>query len=286
MNVREAICSTCSTGAVEGLSRQIIAAALARDPNLFVLVKHPRIHPVYPWVYLYLQPYATASVLRVIARRPGAVLRVISCLRVIPGQLMLWQHYLADHRPAEAMPGAKRGCGVPLAAPPGGEHASFHTRAAALDVESEADWAWAFKMEGWRHLAPSDPAHFDRAGGREDVDDLLVAAYQRLHNAHVTDGVLLTVDGQYGKATERALLEAPAAGYAGGGEAVPEKIGIVINGTQQQEVIDARLMDVGDGRGPGAYMRVSDWQKYAKCPPPDWNTVTRDVEFVTAKVQP
>ncbi len=266
MTVREAAAAGCDTAAAAGLSKQVLAELLAYHPGALEEFRDPRIRAA-PRVHLYLQPAAAASLRQVLAAG-GHLLTVVSAYRTAAQQVMLYRWYRTGR------------CSIPLAAQPG---RSNHEDGAALDIEDSATWRPHFIRHGWRWQGEADPSHYSYRGPGfvDGIGPLGVLAFQRLHNDHA-GGVPLVEDGVCGAATERALLEAPAEGWE---MLVPEKIGIVINHTQQQEVIDARLLDVQDGRGPGAYMRVSDWQKYATCPPPTWDAAARDVEFVTTKVE-
>lgn len=207
-----------------------------------------------------LQPYAAQSLLRVVERRPGKILSVASCLRVLPGQYLLYHWYKSGR------------CSIKLAAPPG---ASNHERGNAVDVGGYADWKPAFLAEGWRWLGSrGDEPHFDRVSGRDDVDNRLVAAFQRLANKNMGAG--LAEDGMFGPATEAALRSAPAEGWRMAVEAV-KRIKTNINGHDQTERVESWLKD-GDTTG-GAYRDL--WDYFGWKTPPRYDPATETVYLIT-----
>lgn len=265
MTVDQAAKTSCTTRTVERLSRQIIAEAIQVDPGLLVALKHARIKPKYEHVFLFLQPYAAESLYRVVNRRRSAVLVVASCLRVLPGQYLLYEWFSAK---------PKR-CNIKLAAPPG---SSNHERGNAVDVERPTDWKPHFQAEGWRWLGDrGDAPHFDKVSGRNDVDNRLIAAFQRLHNRHA--GGNLKVDGDFGARTEAALKIAPANGWEGTDMADLDRINHVVNGTDQTERIKTYLQN-----DVNTLWDASDWCDYASYAKPTYDPKTRTLYTETAKV--
>ncbi len=180
-----------------GLQRQIVAAIDVAHPGVLVPITDLPCR-FGPTCFPFMQHRVKASFNDVIggaARGPS----LITCYRMTPGQICLasW---------------ADRGInGIPLAAAPG---KSNHQKAAAGDVSDWEVWQHRFMSHGWRHLAPSDPTHFDRMGLADfDLIHAETVAIQRLYNAH--NAKKLAVDGILGPATLAAVLTMPSAGYPG-----------------------------------------------------------------------
>jgi N-acetylmuramoyl-L-alanine amidase len=84
-----------------------------------------------------------------------------------------------------------------------------HERGLAIDIQNHIEWQFWLMSDGWHWQGENDPMHFD-VDMPCDIPSQAIAAYQRLANQH---GGNLTVDGQWGEATKRSMLESPASGW-------------------------------------------------------------------------
>ena len=199
--VDQAFARGCSTGSIEGLSRQIIAEARCLDANAFAPVP-PRKNLVTPgYVVLHLEAPARDQLLHALDAHPERTMKVNSGLRTVAQQYMLdrW---------------ARTGrCGIKLAAHPG---ESNHETGLALDVSEPDLWRPALEKQGFHWLGPSDRVHFDYQGpGAKHHEGLDVLAFQRLWNRNHPDD-RIAENGAYGESTEARIKKSPSAGFATG----------------------------------------------------------------------
>ncbi|MFP6686874.1 MAG: M15 family metallopeptidase [Polyangiaceae bacterium] len=197
--VAQALSRGCSTLIVGGLSQQIIAESNCLDPDTYVRVPSLPNMTFGNAVFPYLKRGAHDALIAAVRRAPRTIMRVNSMLRTVAQQYLLY----AWHREAR--------CGISLAALPG---RSNHESGEALDVSRPERWRKRLGRQGFRWLGPRDRWHFDyvrgdRSGSDRHVD---IEAFQRLYNRNRPERPI-AVDGDFGPATERALREAPAAGY-------------------------------------------------------------------------
>jgi hypothetical protein len=204
MLVKDAAEKGCSTGAVAGLSRQIIAEVRLLAPEALAGFEDLDVRRQGAAVNLYLQPAAKEALRRAIAAR-GRPLVVASAYRTLAQQYLLrrWSQ-------------AKR-CGIVLAAAPG---RSNHENGLSLDIPAGspdfAAWRTVLARHGWAWFGPADPPHFTftaGAGLRTDLAALGIRAFQQLWNRSRPHDPL-RVDGLYGPETARRLAISPASGFA------------------------------------------------------------------------
>lgn len=199
--VNEAAARTCSTSAVDGLSRQIIAQARCIDPGAFVaLPRQPNISAA-AHVFLNFDRAARDELVAVLKAHPKWTMKINSALRTVAQQYML-SRWAKQKR-----------CNIELATPPG---ESNHETGLALDISDPMRWRSTLEAHGFRWLGKIDRVHFDYKGvtasSHTNVD---VTAFQQLWNRnHPDDRVAET--GTYDAETERRLKEAPAAGFERG----------------------------------------------------------------------
>src|SRR5262249_42519184 len=137
--VQEAAARSCSTGSVEGLSRQIIEQARCIEPNAFVpLPTRPNL-VLGSNVFPYLELKARDHLLRALDSRP-AKMTINSALRTVA------QQYLVSRW------SAGRRCGVQLATPPG---ESNHEHGVALDIAEPSVWRAALEAQEFHWLGAS-----------------------------------------------------------------------------------------------------------------------------------
>lgn len=189
----------CSTASVRKLSLQIIAEMNIMIPNVLVSFDDLNIESGSA-VNLYLQPGAKDALRRVIRAKGDRSLPITSAYRTVAQQHLLFSWY-------------KQGkCGIGLAATPG---KSNHEDGLAIDVPDTANATWRSTLEDedWDWLGDNDRFHFTyRGGGRDDIGDIGVKAFQRLWNKH-NPGDLITVDGDFGSQTAARMNRSPAEGF-------------------------------------------------------------------------
>jgi N-acetylmuramoyl-L-alanine amidase len=185
----------CSTAVLSGLSKQIIDEMNNIEPDCLVSFADLNVQngaAVNP----FLQPKAKAALARAIADR-GQTLVVNSAYRTLPQQLMLYNQYKSGR------------CGIAIAASPS---TSNHEDGLALDVQDPRGWEPYFIKHGWRPLR-GDPPHFDyKGGGRSDISNIAVKAFQRLWNRYNSSD-RIAEDGDCGATTLARLNKSPIAGF-------------------------------------------------------------------------
>lgn len=198
-SVAQALSRGCTTRIVRGLSQQIIAESNCLAPDSYVRVPSLPNMSFGKAVFPYLKRGAHDALLEVLRKSPRTMMRVNSMLRTVAQQYLLY----AWHQEAR--------CGISLAALPG---RSNHESGEALDISRPERWRKRLTRQGFRWLGRRDRWHFDYVRGNRDEADrhIDIEAFQRLYNRN-HPGELIVVDGDFGPATERALREAPAAGY-------------------------------------------------------------------------
>jgi hypothetical protein len=199
--VEQAVSTTCSTSAVDGLSRQIVTEARCADPQMFAMVPR-RKNLVTPGnVFLFLEVPARDQLLQVLDANPNRTMTVNSAFRTVAQQFLL-DRWARSGR-----------CGIKMAATPG---TSNHETGLALDVSEPGTWRAALEARGFRWMGPSDPVHFDYQGPgavrREGID---IIAFQRLWNRnHPEDRI--PENGAYSEQVEARIKKSPAAGFPQG----------------------------------------------------------------------
>jgi hypothetical protein len=197
--VDDAVANSCSTGAVLGLSNQVVEQVNCLRPNTLVEV------PARPNLtrggntFAFMQPAARDALVRALDANTSMTLGVNSMLRTVVQQFLLYSWYMAGR------------CSIALAAAPGG---SNHESGLALDTSQYAAWQASLEAEGFTWLGSSDPVHFDYArAGTIDLRPIGVRGFQKLWNVnHAADAI--AEDGIYGPATESRLRQSPAAGFS------------------------------------------------------------------------
>lgn len=189
----------CSTGAVHGLSLQIIAQGNCLSPGAYVEIPKPSNVTLGSTVVPFMQEPARNALAAALSANPSKAMQINSMLRTIAAQYLLYKWYLAGQ------------CGIQLAAKPG---TSNHETGLAIDIQQYATWQTALEAQGFKWLGSSDVVHYDYKGaGTKDLKAVQVKAFQQLWNYNnPTD--LLVEDGSYGPQTEARLKLSPAEGFA------------------------------------------------------------------------
>ena len=197
--VDDAVASSCSTGAVLGLSNQIVAQVNCLRPNTLAEI------PARPNLtrsantYAFMQPPARDALLRALDANTGMTLGINSMLRTVAQQYLLYAWYMAGR------------CSIMLAARPGG---SNHESGLALDTSQYAAWQTALEAQGFMWFGSSDVVHFDYTGsGTIDLRPIGVRGFQRLWNVNNPADTIVE-DGIYGTNTESRLRQSPANGFS------------------------------------------------------------------------
>jgi hypothetical protein len=191
---------TCSTTSVRKLSLQIIAEMNIIIPNVLVSFDDLNIDSASSAVNLYLQPGAKDALRRVIRAKGNQTLKITSAYRTVAQQHLLFRWFKQSK------------CGIGLAATPG---KSNHEDGLALDLPDPINSTWrsGLEDEDWDWFGDEDRFHFTyRGGGREDIGDIGVKAFQRLWNKY-NPGDLIMVDGDFGSQTSARMNQSPAEGF-------------------------------------------------------------------------
>ena len=199
--VREAAEWSCSTASIDGLSRQIIAQVRCINGNAYVPLPKRSNLVIGPQVFGYLQAGALRHLNRVLDANPARVLTLNSALRTLAQQYLVWRW------------GARKRCGVQLAAEPG---TSNHEGGLAIDVDDPMTWRKSLEAEKFVWMGNSDRVHFDFADGASAIHQKAdVLAFQKLWNMNHPDDKLLE-SGRFDANTERRIAQAPPTGFAKG----------------------------------------------------------------------
>jgi D-alanyl-D-alanine carboxypeptidase/Putative peptidoglycan binding domain len=197
--VGEVIDTQCGTNAVRKLSLQIIAEMNIMIPGVLVSFDDLNLNPDSAAVNLYLQPGAKDALRRVIKSK-GEKFTITSAYRTVAQQHLLYSWYQQNR------------CKISLAAKPG---RSNHEDGLALDLPDPDNLIWreALENEDWEWLGSPDRFHFTyRGGGRDDIGDIGVKAFQRLWNKN-NPGDQITPDGDFGPQTAEKMNLSPAEGF-------------------------------------------------------------------------
>lgn len=195
MLVKDAI-AHCSTGAAQGLSKQIIAELL-KSKHL-VKIDHPLIQCQGNQNNPYMQPLAYQALTIAIEKRSQPLV-INSCLRTIVQQRMLRRQF------------EMKICGIKAAAIP---PLSNHQSGLAIDIENAIAWRPYLERFNWRWLGAFDPMHFDFKGkGSANLGKLQILEFQKLWNKHNPQN-LLTPDGIWGVKTAQAVDNSPCNGFS------------------------------------------------------------------------
>jgi D-alanyl-D-alanine carboxypeptidase/Putative peptidoglycan binding domain len=198
--VKSSANGTCGTASVRKLSLQIIAEMNIIVPNVLVSLDSLNVKAESTSVNLYSQPGAKDALRRVISAKGNQLLTISSAYRTVAQQYLLFSWF------------KNRACGISLAARPG---KSNHEDGMAIDVPDPANATWRSELEAenWDWLGANDRFHFTyRGGGRGDIGEIGVKAFQQLWNRyHPNDR--LPVDGDFGLQTAARMNMTPADGF-------------------------------------------------------------------------
>ncbi len=198
-SVASAAASSCSTGSVKGLSKQIIAESRCINPDAFVAITDLANVSWSTNVFPYIEKPARDKLVSALKANPGKTLTINSALRTVAQQYMLYNWYQNGR------------CSISLAAKPG---SSNHETGLALDVSQYSTWKPILVNYGFKWLGSGDPVHFDYVGaGAVSYKGLDVKAFQRLWNRN-NAGDKISADGVWGPQTEARMKKSPAGGFA------------------------------------------------------------------------
>ncbi len=199
--VQDAVSSGCSTTAVWGLSKQIVAEVNCLVPNGLAAVPDEPNLSKGSATFAYLQTPAKDALVAALNDNGGMTLHVNSMLRTVAQQYLLYAWYQGGT------------CGIQLAAVPG---SSNHEQGLAFDTSDYNAWMGSLSNHGFRWFGSADVVHFDYVGsGAIDLNGKDVLAFQKLWNLNNPSDPIAE-DGQYGPETESRLQKSPADGFATG----------------------------------------------------------------------
>jgi MYXO-CTERM domain-containing protein len=236
----------CSTTAVEGLSKQIVAETNCMYPNAYSAVPAmPNLVPSSA-TFAFLQTPAKDAFVKTLTDNPSMTMNVESMLRTVAAQYLLYAWYQVGQ------------CGIQLAATPG---TSNHEQGLAFDTSDYNAWMSALQANGFQWYGSADVVHFDfTGGGTVDLNGKDVLAFQKLWNLNNPSDTI-SEDGQYGSQTEAKLQASPADGFpigppcdttTGDGGAPPQDAGTT-KGSDAGAPVDAgNGADGGPKEGDGA----------------------------------
>lgn len=189
--------STCSTGSVLALSRQIAEEVDCLMPGQLVAFEEgAAIAFAGSAVLPYVSDAGRADLFAATGMANGRVLRVTSGFRTVVQQYLLRRWYELGR------------CGITAAAQPG---RSNHESGRAIDVSNYSEWRATLEGNGWDQNVPGDPVHFEHLAS-PDIRGADVLAFQRLWNRNAPDD-RIAEDGVYGPETEARVQRAPAEGF-------------------------------------------------------------------------
>ena len=214
----------CSTGAVAGLTKQLIAELNCITPNTMVDFRGPGIS-VSNAVQPYLNP-AAASAMKAAVSASGTSITLSSAYRSVAQQYLLLKWHNAGQ------------CGIQAAAVPG---KSNHQSGRAIDVPSYNFWISKLQAQGWAWFGSGDLVHFD-FNQAPNLGSSSVLAFQKLWNKNNANK--LAEDGDWGPATEAAMAASPTTGFAtfGCGQVTPP----AQNGTLKGRVYEVNTANPAD----------------------------------------
>jgi hypothetical protein len=199
------IAGVVDTGRVAGLSRQILTEmnSLADIGN--VLFSFDDLENVVfktgepgRKVNPFLQLPAKEALRAALRDNKDKKLVINSAYRTVAQQHILYQLHLQGEVGKAARPGL-----------------SPHEDGLALDVDNFRDWIRILERYGWQYLGddlPNDPWHFSFNGGRNDIGNIGVKAFQRLWNKH-NPGDQIKDDGDFGGRTAERMNKSPIDGF-------------------------------------------------------------------------
>lgn len=187
--------TACTTGAILGLSKQIVSEMNCVRAGLMSDISGANVTLTSAAALPYLQNPAAAALRSATAGHSALPLN--STLRTVAQQWILYSWYQTGR------------CGVSLAAKPG---TSNHEDGLAFDTSSYSSWKSILESHQYRWFGSSDVVHFDFVGtGGVDANGVL--AFQRLWNLNNPTDKIAT-DGVYGPNTEARIKKSPRLGFA------------------------------------------------------------------------
>ncbi|GBO56039.1 hypothetical protein APA_4245 [Pseudanabaena sp. lw0831] len=200
MNLKELIqASGCDTGAISGLSSQIIGQMNLLIPSVLVDFSDlPNFEASGKQVNPYLQPIAKESLRRAIQENGSKKLKINSAYRTVAQQYFIYSKW-------------QKGLCFSKAAQPG---LSNHEDGLALDISNFDDWITVLEKHGWDWFGSGDKVHFSfvRSGVRDDIGNIGLKAFQQLWNKFNPSDTIKD-DGLFGDKTSKRLDLSPIDGF-------------------------------------------------------------------------
>lgn len=184
----------CDTSIVKGLTLQLVEELNCIAPNTMVDFSGSGV-TLAGSVQPYLAP-AAATKLKAAVAAAGTTISVNSAYRSVAQQALLYRWWKEGR------------CSIQIAAVPGN---SNHQSGRAIDVNNYSFWISKLSPYGWQWYGSGDLVHFD-FNAAPDLGGKSVLAFQRLWNKNKPNK--LSEDGDWGPATESAMGQSPAEGFA------------------------------------------------------------------------
>jgi hypothetical protein len=186
----------CDTSIVHGLTYQLIEELDCILPNAIESFGALNVQ-LTPAVNPYLAPTAVTALKEAIAEK-NQTLSVTSAYRTVAQQFLLYKWWQAGQ------------CGIQIAATPG---TSNHQSGRAVDLPDYTAWQKPMSDNGWTWYGPNDVVHFDYLSAK-DISPDSVLTFQKLWNENNNSANQLAEDSAWGPATNTAMANSPAEGFA------------------------------------------------------------------------
>jgi len=202
MLIRDIALNACpSTMILNGLNQKLIKELDAIAPGALVSIAGMANLSLGSAAYPFVGGSTAKARLQAAISARGQTLVVNSAYRTVAQQFLLFRMFYF---------GPSSRCGMDAVAKPG---RSNHESGLALDIQNPLSWKTFLEIQGWKHLGPFDPPHYDFRGGT-DLRKLGVKAFQSHWNKNNPgDKLPEPLDGLFGPETEKRLLKTPVSGF-------------------------------------------------------------------------
>jgi N-acetylmuramoyl-L-alanine amidase len=202
MLIRDINLNACpSTSILDGLNQKLIKELDTIAPGALVSIAGMTNLSLGPAAHPFVGGPTAKAKLQAAINSRGQTLVINSAYRTVAQQFLLFRMFHF---------GPSGNCGMTAVAKPG---KSNHESGLALDIQNPLAWKTFLEVQGWKHLGPFDPPHYDFRGGT-DLRKLGVIAFQSYWNKNnPSDKLAEPLDGLFGPQTEKRLLKTPVNGF-------------------------------------------------------------------------
>jgi len=190
----------CTTSVIAPLSKQLVASTNALHPTGTLFTDLNTLSGVNISADAAVVPFlqiSAANALQAAIAKQGLTMTIISALRTLPQQLMLYKWFLNNQQ-----------CGITAAVPPG--H-SAHNAGLAVEIADREVWRKVMSDNQWMQRDQSNQFEY-KGSDALNILPLSVKAFQVLWNNNNQNNSI-PEDGFYVPATQRAVLASPANGW-------------------------------------------------------------------------